>query len=126
MRRIGILTSGGDAPGMNACIWAAVRAALANSVTIFGISRGYAGLIQNEMISLDRRAVSNIIHVGGTIPGTARSEKFKTIEGRAKAIEAIKENSIEALILIGGDGTFRGGTRDFWHLSQALPVVRKN
>jgi 6-phosphofructokinase 1 len=111
VRRIGILTSGGDAPGMNACIRAAVRAALANNVTIFGISRGYAGLIQNEMMELDRRAVSNIIHVGGTILGTARSEKFKTIEGRTKAIAAIKENGIEALILIGGDGTFRGGTK---------------
>lgn len=111
VRRIGILTSGGDAPGMNACIRAAVRAALASNVTIFGISHGYSGLIQNEMMALDRRAVSNIIQVGGTILGTARSEKFKTIEGRAKAIEAIKENGIEALILIGGDGTFRGGTK---------------
>ncbi len=110
MRNIGILTSGGDAPGMNACIRAAVRAALVNNVEIMGILRGYDGLIHGNVITLDRRAVANIIHQGGTILGTARSEEFRTKEGRAKAIRALEEAEIEGLILIGGDGTFHGGT----------------
>jgi len=110
MKRIGILTSGGDAPGMNACIRAAVRVALAEGLEIFGIGRGYAGLIRGEMESLDRRAVANIIHQGGTILGTARSAEFKTEEGRALAINALNQTGIDGLILIGGDGTFRGGT----------------
>jgi 6-phosphofructokinase 1 len=110
MKKIGILTSGGDAPGMNACIRAAVRAALANNIVIFGIRWGYAGLIRDDMILLDRRAVANIIHQGGTILGTARSEEFRTKEGRAKAIQILRDKGIEGLILIGGDGTFRGGT----------------
>jgi len=110
MKKIGILTSGGDAPGMNACIRAAVRAALANDIDIFGIRWGYAGLIRGDMISLDRRSVANVIHQGGTILGTARSEEFRTKEGRAKAINMLHEKGIEGLILIGGDGTFRGGT----------------
>jgi len=110
MKKIGILTSGGDAPGMNACIRAAVRAALANHVEIFGIRWGYAGLIRGDMIPLDRRAVANIIHQGGTILGTARSEEFRTKEGRAEAIKILQQEGIEGLILIGGDGTFRGGT----------------
>jgi len=110
MERIGILTSGGDAPGMNACIRAAVRAALANNLEIFGIRRGYAGLIRGEMEPLDRRSVANIIHQGGTILGTARSPEFMTSEGRATAIENLEKRGIGGLILIGGDGTFRGGT----------------
>jgi len=110
MKRIGILTSGGDAPGMNACIRAAVRAALASDLEIFGVRWGYTGLIGGEMGLLDRRAVANIIHQGGTILGTARSTEFKTSEGRAKAIKVLQEAGIEGLILIGGDGTFRGGT----------------
>jgi 6-phosphofructokinase 1 len=110
VKKIGILTSGGDAPGMNACIRAAVRAALANNLEIFGIMWGYAGMIRGEMIPLDRRAVANIIHQGGTILGTARSEEFRTEEGRAKAIKMLQDKGIEGLILIGGDGTFRGGT----------------
>jgi 6-phosphofructokinase 1 len=110
MKRIGILTSGGDAPGMNACIRAAVRAAIANNLKILGIQWGYAGLIRGDMIPLDRRAVANIIHQGGTILGTARSEEFKTNEGRAKAVRVLRDTGIEGLILIGGDGTFRGGS----------------
>ena len=100
MKKIGILTSGGDAPGMNACIRAAVRAALANDIDIFGIRWGYAGLIRGDMISLDRRSVANVIHQGGTILGTARSEEFRTEEGRAKAINMLQEKGIEGLILI--------------------------
>jgi 6-phosphofructokinase 1 len=110
MERIGVLTSGGDAPGMNACIRAAVRAALAQGLEIFGIRRGYAGLIRGEIEPLDRKSVANIIHQGGTILGTSRSPEFMTNEGRALAIENLNKGGIEGLILIGGDGTFRGGT----------------
>lgn len=110
MRRIGILTSGGDAPGMNACVRAAVRTALVNDVTMVGIRRGYAGMIAGDVVSLDRKAVANIVHQGGTILGTARSEEFRTSQGRARAIASMQKHGIEGLILIGGDGTFKGGT----------------
>ena len=110
MKRIGILTSGGDAPGMNACIRAAVRAAMAQGLEIFGIGRGYAGLIRGEIEPLNRKAVANIIHQGGTILGTSRSPEFMTSEGRALAIKNLGKRDIEGLILIGGDGTLRGGT----------------
>lgn len=111
MKRIGILTSGGDAPGMNACLRAAVRAALANNLEIIGIRWGYAGIIRGELMPLDRKSVANIIHQGGTILGTARSSEFMTREGRQKAIKVLKQAGIEGLILIGGDGTFRGATQ---------------
>ena len=110
MRRLGILTSGGDAPGMNACIRAAVRAALASSLEIFGIRRGYAGLIRGDIAPIDRRTVANIIHQGGTILETARCPEFETSQGRAIAIKFLKQAEINGLILIGGDGTFHGGT----------------
>jgi 6-phosphofructokinase 1 len=110
MKKIGILTSGGDAPGMNACIRAAVRAALANGLQIFGIRWGYAGLIRGDIVPLDRKSVANVIHQGGTILGTTRSEEFRTKEGRTKAINMLQDEGIDGLILIGGDGTFRGGT----------------
>lgn len=110
MKRIGILTSGGDAPGMNACIRAAVRAARADGLEIFGVRRGYTGLIRGEIEVLNRRAVRNIIHQGGTILGTSRSSEFLTREGRVLAIDNLRKTGIEGLILIGGDGTFRGGT----------------
>jgi 6-phosphofructokinase 1 len=109
MKRIAILTSGGDAPGMNASIRAAVRAALIGGLEIFGIRWGYDGLIRGDMIPLDRRAVTNIVHQGGTILGTARSEDFRRKEGRAKAISVLRDKGIEGLILVGGEGTFRGG-----------------
>ncbi|MFC1939180.1 6-phosphofructokinase [Chloroflexota bacterium] len=110
MKKIAILTSGGDAPGMNACIRAAVRAALANNLEIVGIRWGYAGLMNGDIVTLDRRSVANIIHHGGTILGTARSEEFRTEGGRMKAINVLQQKGIDGLILIGGDGTFRGGT----------------
>mgnify|MGYP001102070472 CR=1 FL=1 len=110
MKRIGILTSGGDAPGMNACIRAAVRVALASGIGIFGIRRGYAGLIRGDMVPIDRRTVYNIIHTGGTILGTARCPEFKTAQGRIMTITFLKQAEINGLILVGGDGTFRGGT----------------
>jgi 6-phosphofructokinase 1 len=110
MKRIGILTSGGDAPGMNACLRAAVRVSIAGDVEILGIRRGFAGLIDGEIQTMDRKSVANIIHRGGTILETARCPEFKTSEGRSRAIKVLKEASIEGLVLIGGDGTFRGGT----------------
>jgi len=110
MKRIGILTSGGDAPGMNACIRAAVRTAMANNVEIFGIKRGYAGLIKGDMPTLDRNSIANIIHRGGTVLETSRCPEFTTVEGRAKAIKVLEEAGIDGLVLLGGDGTFRGGT----------------
>jgi 6-phosphofructokinase 1 len=110
MKRIGILTSGGDAPGMNACIRAAVRTAMANSVDILGIKRGYDGLINGDMSALDRKSIINIIHQGGTILETSRCPEFKTSEGRTRAIKVLEGAAIEGLVLLGGDGTFRGGT----------------
>jgi 6-phosphofructokinase 1 len=109
MKRIGILTSGGDAPGMNACIRAAVRTATASGVEITGIKRGYTGLIADDMRPLSRGDVSNIIHTGGSILESSRCPDFQTAEGRKQAIENLAKSKIEGLILIGGDGTFRGG-----------------
>ncbi len=108
MKRIGILTSGGDAPGMNACIRAAVRTALANGLEIVGIRRGYAGLIEGDSMPLDRTTIRNIIHLGGTILETSRSQEFTTREGRARAAESITQADLDGLILIGGEGTFHG------------------
>jgi 6-phosphofructokinase 1 len=110
MKRIGILTSGGDAPGMNACIRAAVRTAAATEVEILGIKRGYTGLIKNDMQSLYRNDVSNIIQSGGSILESSRCPEFEKMEGRKRAIENLAKSEVEGLILIGGDGTFRGGT----------------
>ncbi len=110
MRRIGILTSGGDAPGMNACIRAAVRTALANNLTIVGIRRGYTGLIGGDAVPLDRTAIRNIIHLGGTILETSRNPEFYTREGRLKAAAAIERLKLDGVVLIGGEGTFHGAT----------------
>jgi 6-phosphofructokinase 1 len=110
MKRIGILTSGGDAPGMNACIRAAVRTAVAADVEVLGIRRGYNGLINNEMAALDRKSVANIIQRGGTILETSRCPEFRTADGRARAAKVLDEAGIAGLLLLGGDGTFRGGT----------------
>jgi 6-phosphofructokinase 1 len=109
MKMIGILTSGGDAPGMNACIRAAVRIAMTHNVEISGIKRGYAGLIEGDMLALDRKSIANIIYKGGTMLETSRCPEFTTIEGRAKAIKVLEQLGIDGLILLGGDGTFRGG-----------------
>jgi 6-phosphofructokinase 1 len=110
MKKIGILTSGGDAPGMNACIRAAVRTAITDNVEIFGIRRGYAGLIEGDTLTLDRNSIANIIYRGGTVLETSRCPEFTTVEGRAKAIKVLEEAGIDGLVLLGGDGTFRGGT----------------
>jgi len=110
INRIGVLTSGGDAPGMNACVRAVVRTAIYYDIEVVGIMRGYAGLIDGEMIKMEISSVSNIIQHGGTILKTARSEAFKTHEGRAKATENLGKWGIDALVAIGGDGTYRGAS----------------
>ena len=109
IKRIGVLTSGGDAPGMNAAIRAVVRYATYNKLEVIGIFRGYAGLINEELKELNHRSVSNIINRGGTILKTARCDEFLTEEGQRRAVEVIRKNKIDALVLIGGDGTYRGG-----------------
>ena len=106
MERIAVMTSGGDAPGMNACIRAVVRSAIYYGFKVFGVRRGYAGLIGGEIIPMELRSVSGIINLGGTILKTARCEEFRTKEGREKAIKVIKDNNIEGLVVIGGDGSF--------------------
>ncbi len=110
LKRIGVLTSGGDAPGMNACIRAIVRCAASQKIEVTGIRRGYAGLLQSDCIRLGPRAVANIIHRGGTFLETARCEEMKTAAGLNKAVENLRKEGIEGLITIGGDGTFRGAT----------------
>ncbi len=105
---IGILTSGGDAPGMNAAIRAATRAAIARGFKVIGIRRGYQGLIEGDMYELNARDVSDILHRGGTMLCTARSEAFRTDEGLAKAKRNCENAGIDVLIVIGGDGTYRG------------------
>lgn len=112
-QRIGILTSGGDAPGMNAAIRAAVRTALFHGCQVFSIRRGYQGMIEGDVAEMHSGSVANIINIGGTILKTARSEEFKTEEGRKKAFENLQKHGIDGLILIGGDGTFRGATAFF-------------
>lgn len=108
MKRIAVLSSGGDSPGMNAAIRAVVRTAIYNNIDVYGIRRGYQGLIEGDLYNMKTTDVSNIIQRGGTILKTARSHEFTTLEGRAKAYKVIVENKIEGLVLIGGDGTLRG------------------
>ncbi|MCL1940971.1 MAG: 6-phosphofructokinase, partial [Synergistaceae bacterium] len=108
MKRIAVLTSGGDAPGMNAAIRAVARTCLFNGKECVGIMRGYEGLIEGEFIPLDRAAVGGIIHRGGTILKTARCPRFKELEGRQQAINKMSEAGIEGLVVIGGDGSYHG------------------
>ena len=108
-KKIGLLTSGGDAPGMNAAIRAVVRACVFHNITPIGISKGYDGLIRGEMQKMNARSVKGIINKGGTILKTARSKDFRNKKGREKAYKSLEENSIDGLIVIGGDGTFTGG-----------------
>ena len=108
LRRIGVFTSGGDAPGMNACVRAAVRAAIEYDLEVYGIRRGYAGMIEGDFVEMDSRSVSNILQKGGTILKSARSERFRTPEGRALAADQLHSVGIDGLIGIGGDGTLRG------------------
>ena len=108
-KKIGLLTSGGDAPGMNAAIRAVVRTCVFHNITPIGISKGYDGLIRGEMQKMNARSVKGIINKGGTILKTARSKDFRNKKGREKAYKSLKDNSIDGLIVIGGDGTFTGG-----------------
>ena len=110
MKRIGVLTSGGDAPGMNAAVRAVVRYGIYNDMEVYGIKRGYEGLIEGDFERLYRRSVGDILQRGGTVLKTARSEHFKTEEGMAKAYANLKELKIEDLVVIGGDGSFTGAS----------------
>jgi len=108
MKTIGVLTSGGDAPGMNAAVRAVVRTAISLGMSVKGIMRGYNGLIEGDIIDLDVRSVSDIMHRGGTFLYTARSPKFQTEEGVQTAVENCKKHGIDGIVVIGGDGSFRG------------------
>lgn len=108
MKTIAVLTSGGDAPGMNAAIRAVVRTACENGIKVYGVIRGYNGLINGDFIEMDLRSVSDIINRGGTILYSARSVEFATEEGMRKAIRTCQEHGIEGVVVIGGDGSFRG------------------
>lgn len=108
VQRIAVLTSGGDAPGMNAAIRAVVRSADARGIAVDGVHRGYEGLIDGRVSYLSPRSVSGILHLGGTMLGSARSERFRADEGRRRAIAELRRHDVEGLIVIGGDGSFRG------------------
>ena len=108
IRRIGVLTSGGDAPGMNPCVRSVVRTALHHGLEVYGIRRGWHGLIHGDVIKLDEKSVSRIINRGGTVLYTARSKEFMTEEGQRKAASTCKFLGLDSIIAIGGDGTFRG------------------
>jgi 6-phosphofructokinase 1 len=106
--KIGVLTSGGDAPGMNACVRAVVRTGIFEGYEVYGIMRGYQGMLDDDIQKMESRSVANIIQRGGTILKTARCKEFFTPEGRKKAYENLKKRGINALVIIGGDGSFRG------------------
>lgn len=108
VKTIGVLTSGGDAPGMNAAIRAIVRTAIHKGLEVKGIMRGYAGLLQEEIVDMNSTSVSDIIHRGGTILYTARCQEFTTAEGQKKGAEICKKHNIDGMVVIGGDGSFRG------------------
>lgn len=108
LKRIAVMTSGGDSPGMNAAIRAVVRVAIHEGVEVWGIYNGYAGMYEDKMVKLDSRSVGDVIHRGGTFLGTARCESFRTLEGRKKAAENLRSHGIEGLVVIGGDGSMTG------------------
>ncbi|MCB9262812.1 MAG: 6-phosphofructokinase [Flavobacteriales bacterium] len=111
MKRIGVFTSGGDSPGMNACIRAVVRTALYHDLEVMGVRRGYQGMIEDEFVEMSRKSVANILQLGGTILKTARSKEFMTPEGRKKAFENLKNHEIDALVCIGGNGSYTGALK---------------
>lgn len=121
MKRIGVLTSGGDSPGMNACIRAVVRSASYYGVEVFGIRRGYQGMIEGDIFQMETKDVANIIQYGGTILKTARSKDFMEPAGRKKAFENLKQNGIEGLVCIGGNGTYTGA--GIFHKEFGIPAV---
>ena len=108
IKRIGVLTSGGDAPGMNACVRAVVRTCVFHGIEVYGIRRGWNGLIYGDVVKMDEKSVSRTINKGGTILYTARSKEFMTEEGQRKAVSTCKFLGLDSIIAIGGDGTFRG------------------
>lgn len=121
MKRIALITSGGDAPGMNACIRGIVKYCLGQGIVPVGYYDGYAGMIENRYKELVSEDVVNIIQRGGTVLGTARSEEFKTVEGRQKAIQNLKDNNIDGFICIGGDGSFTGAS--YLCREMSIPVI---
>ncbi len=120
IKRIGVLTSGGDAPGMNAAIRAVVRKAIADGLEVVGIQKGYQGLLAEEMTTMNSRSVSDSVQKGGTILRTARSEEFTTEEGQKKAAAICRKNKIDAVVVIGGDGSYRGA---YALCRQGIPVM---
>ncbi|MEL6865175.1 MAG: ATP-dependent 6-phosphofructokinase, partial [Bacteroidota bacterium] len=108
MKKIAVFTSGGDAPGMNACLRAVVRTSIQNGLQAIGIRRGYEGMIDGDFMEMDAHAVSGILQLGGTILRSARSERFRTVEGRRQAFEQLTKAGIDGVVAIGGDGTFTG------------------
>ncbi|HCO70571.1 MAG TPA: 6-phosphofructokinase [Mesotoga infera] len=108
IKKVGVLTSGGDSPGMNAAIRAAVRTAQTDEIAVVGIRRGYSGLLDEEFVDMDYSSVGGIMEKGGTVLRSSRCEEFKTEEGRARAAEVLRNNHIEALIVIGGEGSLSG------------------
>lgn len=121
LKKIGVMTSGGDSPGMNTAIRSVVRACAFYQIKCVGIKMGYEGLIQNQMSELGARSVRHIINRGGTFLQTARSAEFRTKEGRAKAFENLKKNELDALIIIGGDGSFTGG--NIFYKEYGIPFI---
>ena len=121
IKKIGVLTSGGDAPGMNAAVRSVVRSCVYNNIKITGILFGYQGIIDNKMKPMDARSVNNIINKGGTILKTARCEEFRSENGRKKAYDNIKKNEIDALVVIGGDGTFTGSM--IFQKEFSIPII---
>ncbi|MCP4458280.1 MAG: 6-phosphofructokinase [Cytophagales bacterium] len=121
MKKIAVFTSGGDAPGMNACVRAVVRGALYKGLDVYGIRHGFNGLIEGDIFPMASYAVSNILQRGGTILKSARSDEFKTKAGRKKAFEHLNQRNIEGIIAIGGDGTFKGA--QIFHAEFGMPVI---
>lgn len=121
MKKVAVFTSGGDAPGMNACIRAVVRGAIYHDLEIYGIRYGYDGLIKGDIFKMSSHTVSNIVQKGGTILKSARSIQFKTPEGRKKAFEQLQKFGIEGLIAVGGDGTFTGAS--IFYDEYGIPTV---
>ena len=129
MKRIGLLTSGGDAPGMNAAIRSVVRTALYYGIEVYGIERGYAGLIEDKMMPMEMRSVSDIVQRGGTKLRTARCLEMLTVEGQKKAVSTLERRGIEGLVVIGGDGSFRGAkclTEDYGIPTIGIPGTIDN
>ena len=138
VKTIGVLTSGGDAPGMNAAIRAVVRGAINKGLKVKGIMRGYAGLLDEEIVDMDTTSVSDIINRGGTILYTARCMEFTKPEGQERGAEICRKHNIDGMVVIGGDGSFRGAGKDVYkrqadgHLSgehflqRALSVIRRS